>query len=215
MRKILLLAAALAPLAASAATYELDPAHSTVGFRVKHLVGRVPGRFTKFSGTVDYTPNKPETWKVEATIDPSSINTDNEKRDGHLKSPDFFDVAKYPEMTFKSTKVTDVKGDTAKLEGNLTMHGVTKPVVLDLEIGGTTKDPWGNEHAGFSAKGKLNRKDFGIIWNKTLDSGSLMLGEDVEIAIEAEAQPKAQGGEAGAKKGAKKEAKAKSDKKAK
>ncbi len=193
MRTMLALAAVLlaAAPALRAEVYSIDSSHSEVGFRVKHLVGRVPGRFTKFSGTVDFTPGKPATWKVDATIDPASINTDNEKRDGHLKSPDFFDVEKYPEMSFKSTKVTDVKGDTAKLHGDLTMHGVTKPVVLVLELGGTVKDKRGNLNAGFSAKGKINRKDFDIVWNRTLDSGGLMLGEDIEVNIDIEAQVKA------------------------
>lgn len=190
-----ILAVAVLVLSSSAAlraeTYDIDAAHSQVGFRIKHLVGKVPGRFTKFSGTIAFTPGKPETWKVDATIDPASINTDNEKRDGHLKAPDFFDVAKHPEMSFKSTKVTDVKGETAKLHGDLTMHGVTKPVVLNLELGGTTKDPWGNQKAGFTATGKVNRKDFGIVWNKTLDAGGLMLGEEVEVSIDVEAQVKA------------------------
>ncbi len=189
MRKLLVLAAVFSVLspALRAETYEIDSSHSQVGFRVKHLVGKVPGRFTTFSGTIDFTPGKPESWKVEATIDPASINTDNEKRDGHLKSPDFFDVAKFPAMTFKSTKITDVKGDTAKLVGDLTMHGVTKSVVLNLEIGGTTKDPWGNAKAGFSATGTINRKDFGIVWNKTLDTGGLMLGEEIAISLDVEA----------------------------
>jgi len=189
MRKLLALAAVLAiaaPLRAE--TYEIDPSHSEVGFRIKHLVGRVPGRFTKFSGTIDYTPGKPETWKVDAKIDPASINTDHEKRDGHLESPDFFDVGKFPEMSFKSTKVTDIKDDTAKLHGLLTMHGVTKPVMLDLELGGITKDA---KKAGFSAKGKINRKDFDIVWNRTLDGGGFMLGEEVDVNIDVEAQVKA------------------------
>jgi polyisoprenoid-binding protein YceI len=189
MRKFLMLAAVLAVVAPSlrAETYEIDASHSQVGFRIKHLVGKVPGRFTGFSGTIDYTPGKPATWKVDAKIDPATINTDNEKRDGHLKAADFFDVEKFPEMTFKSTKVTDVKGEAAKLHGDLTMHGVTKAVVLDLEIGGTTKDPWGNTRAGFSATGTINRKDFGITFNKTLDTGGLMLGEDVAISLDIEA----------------------------
>jgi len=193
MRKLLALSAVLAVLspAVRAETYEIDASHSQVGFRIKHLVGKVPGRFTGFSGTIEFTPGKPESWKVEAKIDPATINTDNEKRDGHLKSADFFDVAKHPEMSFKSTKVTDAKGDSAKLHGELTMHGVTKPVVLDLEIGGTTKDPWGNTRAGFTATGKINRKDFGIVWNKTLDAGGLMLGEEVAVSLDIESVLKA------------------------
>ena len=120
MKMILAVAAVLSVLSPvlRAETYDIDSSQSQVGFRVKHLVGKVPGRFTKFSGTIDFTPGKPELWKVDATIDPSTINTDNEKRDGHLKSPDFFDTAKFPAMSFKSTKVTDVKGDSAKLLGN-------------------------------------------------------------------------------------------------
>jgi polyisoprenoid-binding protein YceI len=193
MRKILALAAvfSLAVPALRAETYEIDSSHSQVGFRIKHLVGKVSGRFTKFSGTVDYTPGKPGSWKVDATIDPASINTDNERRDGHLKAPDFFDVAKYPTMTFKSTKVTDVKGDTAKLHGDLTMHGETKPVVLDLEIGGVAPDPRGGSRAGFSATGVIKRKDFGITWNKNLDAGGTMLGEDVSISLDIESVLKA------------------------
>lgn len=189
MRHILAVAAILlAAPALRAETYDIDASHSNVGFRIRHLVAKTSGRFTKFSGTIDFTPGKPETWKVTADIDPASINTDNEKRDGHLRNPDFFDVEKYPKMAFKSTKVTDVKGDAAKLHGELTMHGVTKPVVLDLEIGGTTKDPWGNAKAGFTARGKVNRKEFGMVWNKALDAGSVMLGEEVEVVIDVEAQ---------------------------
>ncbi len=193
MRMMLALAAVLAVAAPAvrAETYEIDASHSQVGFRIRHLVGKVPGRFTSFSGTVDYTAGKPKSWKVDATIDPASINTDNAKRDGHLKAADFFDVEKHPTLTFKSTKVTNVKGDAAKLHGDLTIHGVTKPVVLDLEIGGTTKDPWGNTRSGFSATGTINRKDFGIVWNKTLDAGGVMLGDDVALSLDIEAVLKA------------------------
>ncbi|MFI5347223.1 MAG: YceI family protein [Elusimicrobiota bacterium] len=186
MRKMILAAAALVLMtgAARATEYEIDPAHTQVGFKAKHVTGKVPGRFTKFAGTFSYDPKNPKAWKAEAVIDAASINTDNDKRDGHLKSPDFFDVAKYPEITFKSTKVTDVKKDHAKLHGDLTMHGVTKAVVLDLEIGGVDKDPWGNENAGFTATTTVNRKDFGIVWNKVLDSGGVLVGENVEITLE-------------------------------
>jgi polyisoprenoid-binding protein YceI len=186
MRKTLLALAALAVLTtvARATEYDIDPAHSQVGFKVKHVTGKVPGRFTTFSGSFSYDKKNPKAWKAAATIDPASINTDNEKRDGHLKSPDFFDVAKFPAMSFKSTGVTDVKGDHAKLHGDLTMHGVTKAVVLDLEIGGVDKDPWGNETAGFTATGTINRKDWDIVWNKTLDSGGVLVSEQVAITLE-------------------------------
>lgn len=191
MRMFLILSAVLAVAApaARAESYEIDPTHSQIGFKVRHLVSKTPGRFTKFSGSIEYTPGKPASWKVTAEIDPASINTDHEKRDAHLKSADFFDVEKCKTMTFKSTKVVAGK-DSTKLHGELTMHCVTKPVVLDLEVGGTTKDPWGNDKAGFTATGKLKRKDFEIVWNKTLDAGGVMLGEDVEISIEIEANQK-------------------------
>mgnify|MGYP001572349987 CR=1 FL=1 len=194
MRQTLLAAAIVAVLStvARASVYEIDPVHSQIAFKIRHLVGRVPGRFTTFSGTLSYEPGKPDGWKVDAAIDPASINTDNEKRDTHLKSPDFFDVGKCPAMGFKSTKVTDVKGDTAKLHGELIMHCATKPVVLDLELGGSGKDPWGNQRAGFSARTRLNRKDFGIVWNKTLDAGGVMLGEEVDVVIDIEATLKAE-----------------------
>lgn len=204
MKTLILLSAVLAVAAPlRAETYEIDSAHSNVGFRIRHLVAKTSGRFTKFSGTIDFTPGKPETWKVDADIDPASVNTDNEKRDGHLKTADFFDVEKFPKMGFKSTKVTDVKGETAKLHGDLTMHGVTKPVVLELEIGGTTKDPWGNAKAGFTARGKVNRKEFGMVWNKALDAGSVMLGEEVDVVIDVEAQGKPADSKDGAKKDSK------------
>ncbi len=186
MRKLMLAAAALAALtpAVRAADYEIDAAHTEVGFKAKHVVGKVPGRFTKFSGSFTYDAKNPKAWKAEATIDPASINTDNDKRDAHLKSPDFFDVAKCPAMSFKSTKVTGVKGGRAKLHGDLTMHCVTKPVVLDLEIGGAAKDPWGNETASFSATGAIDRKDWGIVWNKALDEGGVLVGDKIEIDLE-------------------------------
>jgi polyisoprenoid-binding protein YceI len=192
MRTIIVLAAVLFTASALRAdVYDIDHAHSSVGFRVRHLVGRVPGQFNKFSGTIDFTPGKPESWKVDAVIDPASIDTNNDKRDAHLRTADFFDVAKFPEMSFKSTKVTDLKGDVAKLHGELTMHGMTKAVVLDLELGGSTKDPWGNVKVGFTARGKVNRKDFGIVWNKTLDSGGLMIGAEIDVVIDVEATAKA------------------------
>lgn len=175
-----LLAAAAVP--APAAVYEIDPVHSLVGFRIRHLVARTSGRFTKYSGVIHYTPGKPETWKAEAKIDAASINTDNANRDAHLRSAEFFDVEKCPEITFKSTKVLEAKEDSAKLQGELTMHCVTKPVVLDVELGGVA-----GPKAGFMAKTKVNRKDFGIVWNQTLDTGGFALGDEVEITLDIEA----------------------------
>ncbi len=169
-----------------AAHYEIDTAHSSVNFKIGHLFSKVNGTFNEFSGTVQYEPGKPEAWGTHAVIKASSIDTNNENRDKHLRSADFFDVEKYPEITFKSTKIESTGENTAKLEGTLSMHGVEKPVVLDLEIHGIGKDPWGNTRAGFTAKGKINRKDFGIVYNQKLETGNLLLGEEVEIILEVE-----------------------------
>jgi polyisoprenoid-binding protein YceI len=190
MRKILILTlVAAAAVAARAETYDIDTAHTTVGFKARHVVGKVPGRFTKFSGSFTYEKGKPKTWSAEATIDAASIDTDNDKRDAHLKSDAFFDVAKCPTITFKSTKVTHVSGDHAKLHGDLTMHCITKPVVLDLEIDGEGKDPWGNVTASFSATGTVDRKDWGILWNQKLDSGGYLVGDKIEIDLEVSGNP--------------------------
>lgn len=168
-----------------AETFSIDPNHSSVLFRVKHIVGKVAGHFDKFSGTFDYDVAKPESWKAQANIDVTSINTGIEKRDNHLRSADFFDVQKYPAMTFKSTSVTDVQGQTAKLHGDLTLHGMTKPIVLDLEIAGVTKDPMGKgSRAGATATGRLNRLDYGV--GPATGPMAGMVGKDVEITIEIE-----------------------------
>ncbi len=175
-------------LAASAyaAEYELDPAHTSVSFKIRHLLANVNGTFDKFEGKFFYTPDKPDEWKVEARIQTDSINTHQEQRDKHLKSPDFFDIVHYPEITFKSTKVTDYKKGHAKLHGILNMHGVEKEIVMDLEVLGVEKDPWGNELAGFSATATINRKDFGLVWNQLAESGKLMVGEEVRITLDVE-----------------------------
>jgi polyisoprenoid-binding protein YceI len=173
-------------LNAQATEYKVDTAHSSIGFKIRHLVSKVTGSFGDFDGSFNYDQKKPTEWKANATVKASSINTSNAKRDEHLKSPDFFNIEKFPTLTFTSTKITDIKGNKAKLHGDFTMLGVTKPLVLNLEIGGLQNDPQGNEKLGFSATGKLNRKDFGMIFNKILDKASLMLGEDVELFIEFE-----------------------------
>jgi polyisoprenoid-binding protein YceI len=168
-----------------AADFNIDPYHSSVSFGIKHVIGKVIGHFDKFSGTFSYDAGKPETWSAMATIDANSINTGIEKRDNHLRSPDFFDVLKFPTLAFKSTSITDVQGDKAKLHGDLTMHGVTKPVVLDLEIAGVVKDPMGKGmRAGATATGQVNRLDFGIGPASGPMAG--MVGSDVNITIEIE-----------------------------
>jgi len=177
-----------APVASLADTYLIDKDHTSVTFRIRHLFTKVSGRFDAFEGKVDFDPAKPEQTKVEGTIQTKSINTNVENRDKHLRSDAFFDVEKYPTITFASTKVTDVdpKALSGKLHGNLTMHGVEKPVVLDVQFLGKGKDPWGNEKAGFTATTQVNRKDFGLNWNETVETGGLLVGDDVEIEISAE-----------------------------
>ncbi len=169
-----------------AANYTIDKDHTTVSFKIRHLFSKVEGTFNDFSGAFSYDSGHPELWKAEATIQAASINTRVEKRDNHLRSKDFFDAANYPTLTFKSTGVTDATQTNAKLRGLLAIHGVEKPVVLDLEIHGEGKDPWGNVRAGFTATTKINRKDFGLIWNEVVESGQLLVGEEVEITLEVE-----------------------------
>ena len=187
-KKILLLAALLMTLGvnAHAATYKVDPDHTSVGFKVRHLFSNVNGQFTKFDGTVDYEPGKHETWKTAGTIQVDSISTNVEQRDKHLRSPDFFDAEKFPTITYHSTKVLESTASAAKLEGLITIHGVEKPIVLEVDIHGSCKDPWGNTRLGVSAKTKINRKDFGLTWNKTLETGQLLVGDEVELNLEVE-----------------------------
>lgn len=169
-----------------AATYAVDPDHSTVEFRIRHLLSWVRGNFSQFEGTFEYEPGKPGSWKAEAVVQAASIDTRVPKRDDHLRSADFFDAVTYPQMTFKSTEVTDATDTGANLHGVLSLHGVEKPVVLDLQIHGVAGDPWGNTRAGFTGTTKINRKDFGLTWNQVLEKGQLLVGEEVEITLEVE-----------------------------
>ena len=172
--------------AAWAETYAIDPDHSSVSFKIRHLFSNVQGTFDQFEGTVDYTPEKPELWKTSATIQAASINTHVKERDHHLSSKDFFEVEKYPTLTFQSTGVTEAAPAGGKLNGLLTIHGVQKPVTLDLAIHGAGKDPWGNVRAGFTATTKINRKDFGLNWNEALETGGVLVGDEVDVTLEIE-----------------------------
>ena len=188
-RTVGLLLAAFSIAAASPAwaiDYTVDKDHSTISFKVRHLFSQVQGTFDQFEGAFTYVPDKPEVWKAAATVQAAGINTHVEKRDQHLRSPDFFDVEKYPALTFTSTGLTDVSGTSARLHGDLMIHGVTKPVVFDLQIHGEGKDPWGNQRSGFTATTTINRKDFGLTWNQALESGQLLVGEEVVITLEIE-----------------------------
>ena len=167
-----------------AANYAVDADHTSVSFKVRHILTNVQGQFKKFDGSFVYDPKKSELWSVKGAIQTASIDTNVAERDKHLRSADFFDVEKYPTISFVSTKAKDVTPTQAKLEGLLTIHGVQKPVVLDVDILGVVKDPWGNVSASFTATTKINRKDFGLIWNQVLETGQLLVGEEVWITLE-------------------------------
>ena len=179
------------PVLAHADTWQIDPAHTNVEFTVRHMmISNVKGQFQKTSGTITTNGNDPASATIDATIDASSIDTRVDKRDAHLKSPDFLDVAKFPTITFKSTKVEADGPNKWKVTGDLTLHGVTKPVVLDVEGSGPPIQVMGNTRAGASATAKIKRSDFGLTWNKALESGGVMVGDDVAISIDVEAVKK-------------------------
>lgn len=169
-----------------AATYKVDPDHTSVSFKIRHILSYVQGNFNKFDGSFDYEAGKPETWKAEGTIQAASIDTNVEQRDTHLRSADFFDVEKFPTITFKTAGVKEASENTVKMDGVITIHGVEKPITFDVEIYGVAKDPWGNTRASFTATTAINRKDFGLTWNKTLEAGQLLVGEEVKITLEVE-----------------------------
>ena len=190
--------AALLPLTralAETTLYKIDPNHSVVGFSIRHLFSKVPGRFNEFEGTIQFDDKNMAASSVETTIKTASIFTNQEKRDNHLRSADFFAADSFPTITFKSTKVTAVENNKFQIEGDLTIRGRTKRVVLDAELLGVGATPMGTR-AGFEATTTVNRKDFGVLWNKTLDQGGTLLGDDVAIDLGVEAvkaEPKGQG----------------------
>ena len=189
VRRLLIASAVALSAPALAATWQIDPAHSNVSFSVRHMmVSNVRGEFTKVSGTVDGDEKTPTQAVINATIDASSINTREAKRDEHLKSADFLDVAKYPTITFKSKRIEPSGTGQFKVTGDLTLHGVTREVVLDVsDVTPPIKDPMGKTRAGAHASTKIDRKDFGINWSKTMDGGGLLVGNDVDITIDVEA----------------------------
>ena len=168
-------------------TWNIDPTHAEIGFAVRHLMlSTVRGRFGAATGTVEFNESNPNASKVDVTIDVTSIDTRQEMRDNHLRSPDFFDVATYPTMRFVSKKIEgDVNGDFT-LIGDLTIRGVTKEVSLDASLQGRGMDPWGNERMGFEAKGKINRNEFGLTWNQALETGGVVVSEDVKLSLDVE-----------------------------
>lgn len=181
----LLLVSALASVA-HAETYSIDTSHSDITFKVRHMgISNVTGKFEKFGGSFDVDPKNIKATKGAMTIDVSSINTSNAKRDGHLKGDDFFDAANHPTIKFVSKEVKDIneKDSTATLVGDLTIRGVTKPVSLKIKGGGIINDGWGNERAAFTANGKINRFDYGLKWNKALETGGMVVAPEVDLIL--------------------------------
>jgi polyisoprenoid-binding protein YceI len=194
LASIITITALSLPTLSHGAMWDIDPAHTSAQFAVRHLmVSTVRGEFGKVGGTVNLDEQDPTKSSLEATIDTASLNTRVEKRDQHLKSPDFLDVAKYPAMTFKSKKIEKVSDTKFKVTGDLTLRGVTKEVVLDVE-GSTkaSKDPSGNLRIGGVATTKINRQDFGVQWNKALETGGVVVGDEVAITIDVELTKKAE-----------------------
>ncbi len=171
----------------TATSYTIDPLHSRAHFKVRHLmIAWVRGEFQNVSGTVSFDPNNLASSSIVARIDASTIKTGVDDRDTHLKSGDFLDVANFPTLEFKSTAIR-AKGDSYEVDGELTIHGVTKPETLVIdELSGETKDPWGNTKRGATATARINRKDFGLTWNAALETGGVVVGEEIQISIELE-----------------------------
>ncbi|MFN8571300.1 MAG: YceI family protein [Gemmatimonadaceae bacterium] len=176
-----------------ATQWQIDETHTNAQFSVRHLmISTVRGRFAQVTGRVNYNAANPGAVDVRVEIPVASITTHNEQRDGHLKSPDFFDAASHPSITFVGTRIEGSVGGDFKLIGDLTIRGVTKPITLQVSNEGTGNDPWGNERMGFSATAKLNRLDYGLHWNAALETGGVVVGEDVKLDIDVEImRPKA------------------------
>lgn len=169
-------------------TWQIDAAHTDVGFAVKHMmISTVKGRFADLSGTITMDETDPARSSVEVTINAASVDTRQEQRDAHLRSADFFDVENYPTLTFRSRRVESVGNGEFRVVGDLTIRGVTREVVLEAADEGRGKDPWGNERAGFSAKTVVDRRDFGLTWNAALETGGILVGNDIRIVLEVEA----------------------------
>jgi len=172
--------------------WQFDPAHSSAEFAVRHMmISTVKGSFQTLAGTIVLDEANPEGSKVEAEIDATSIETGVADRDTHLRSADFFDVAAFPKLTFRSTGILADGADSGKMQGEVTIHGVTKPVALDVSYLGEVKDPWGNRRRGYTADTILNRKDFGMTWNMVLDAGGVLVGDKVKVTLNLEAIEKA------------------------
>jgi polyisoprenoid-binding protein YceI len=173
--------------AAGPMEFQIDPVHSAFQFKVRHIISMVPGQFRKVSGTISYDAAAPASLQAQVTIDAASLDTGNQKRDDHLRSADFFEVEKYPTIEFRSTKAEAVGEGKLRLTGDLTMKGITKPVTLDLTVLGVAPGFGGTTLLALEGQGKLNRKDFNILWNRTLDDGNTVIGDEVQLLIQIEA----------------------------
>jgi polyisoprenoid-binding protein YceI len=169
-------------------TLEIDRSHSEVAFEVRHLLSKVRGRFSDFRGTVVFDSARPQDSRVDVVIQAGSISTAEPDRDKHLRSGDFFDVERFPMLTFKSTSVTPRGDDRYDIAGDLTIHGITRPVTLSASFLGSLQDPWGNEKFGFEAGLTLNRKDYGLNWNAALEAGGFLVGDEVKITLSIQAK---------------------------
>jgi polyisoprenoid-binding protein YceI len=168
-------------------TWNIDPTHSTVGFSIRHMVfSKVRGRFLKYSGAIQLDDDLAKS-SVEVTIDAASIDTGTAQRDNHLRSADFFDVEKFPELRFRSTRVEDLGAGRLRVVGELTIRDTTREVLLDADPAGRGMDPWGNERIGFAAKTSIDRKDFGLQWNQLLEAGGVLVGDRVDIELDVQA----------------------------
>jgi polyisoprenoid-binding protein YceI len=169
-------------------TWQIDAAHTDVGFAVKHMmISTVKGRFADLEGTITIDDADPAASSVQVTINAASVDTRQEQRDAHLRSADFFDVEKYPTLTFRSRRVESTGRDRFRIVGDLTIRGVTREIVLEAADEGRGKDPWGNERAGFNAHAVIDRRDFGLTWNAALEAGGILVGNDIRISLEVEA----------------------------
>ncbi len=168
-------------------TWKFDLAHSTVGFKVRHMmISRVNGRFANWDGEISFDPENPQAAKVTVDIDASSIDTNLADRDAHLRSADFFDVANFPKIHYATTSIEKIDDETYRFHGDLTIRGVTRSLSFDANYRGIGKDPWGNLRTGFDAKARINRKDYGLTWNQALETGGVLVSENIDIELEIE-----------------------------
>lgn len=174
---------------ATQTTYGIDKAHSEVTFQVRHLLSKVRGRFSEFNGTIEYDEENPEDSSASVDVRAASIDTNERDRDAHLRSGDFFDVEKFATLTFRSASIRRKGDDRFDVTGDLTIHGVTRPMSFEVTFLGKAKDPWGNERIAFEAETTINRKDFGLTWNAALETGGFLVGDEVKISLSLQAVP--------------------------